>query len=287
MQVDPLALRVVAEVARQGSLTRAGAVLGMTQPAVSYQLRRAEDRLGLRLFTRSAAGCRPTPAGEVLLRGLLPGLAQIETALAEVAALARGPGLRILADYGFAGLWLLPRLAGFRAAHPGVEVQITAMQQVRAPLPGETALRFATAAEAGPGARLMLAEQVVPVAAPGVWAGAEPAALARAPLLHLESPAGAAWLDWPGWFAAHGLTRAPRGGELVLNTFDLVVQAALAGQGVGLGWLPLVAPLIHAGRLVALVPVLRREGLGYWLETGGAETAAHRAFARWLAAELA
>ena len=89
MQLDPAALRVIEAVARHGTLTRAGAALGMTQPAVSYQLRRAEERLGLRLFTRSAAGCRPTPAGEVLLRGLLPGLAQIETALAEVAALAR------------------------------------------------------------------------------------------------------------------------------------------------------------------------------------------------------
>lgn len=284
MQVDPLALRVVAEVARQGSLTRAGAVLGMTQPAVSYQLRRAEDRLGLRLFTRSAAGCRPTPAGEVLLRGLLPGLAQIESALAEVAALARGPALRILADYGFAGLWLMPRLSRFRAAHPGIEVQITAMQQVRAPLPGEAAVRFATAAEAGAGARLLLAEQVVPIAAPSLAVGG---ALASARLLHLDAPPGAAWLDWPGWFAAQGVLRHPRVGELVLNTLDLVVQAALAGQGVALGWLPLVAPLLAEGRLVALAPVMRRADRGYWLETGGADTAAHRAFADWLTAELA
>ena len=68
MQLDPAALRVIEAVARHGTLTRAGAALGLSQPAISYQLRRAEENLGLVLFQRSRAGCRPSPAGEVLLR---------------------------------------------------------------------------------------------------------------------------------------------------------------------------------------------------------------------------
>ena len=137
MQLDPAALRVIEAVARHGTLTRAGAALGMTQPAVSYQLRRAEDHLGVALFLRSQSGCRPTPAGEVLLRALLPALAQIDAALAEVVALSRQPALRILTDFGFAGLWLMPRLARFRSQHPEIEVQITAAQENRAARPGE------------------------------------------------------------------------------------------------------------------------------------------------------
>lgn len=281
MRIDPQALRVVEAVARQGSLTRAGAALGMTQPAVSYRLARVEARLGCRLFRREAQGCQPTAEGAVLLAALLPALAQIDAALAEVAAMGRAPVLRVLTDFGLAGQWLLPRLAGFRALHPGVETQITAAQVVPDPRPGEIAIRFARAAP--PGGWLLMPERVVPVASPswqGDWQhGPGPA------LLHLEAPPGAGWLTWADWFAAQGLVRARRAGELQLNTYDLVIQAALAGQGVALGWLPLIGAHLAAGSLVALAPEMRGAGTGYWVERTGPQTAAQRAFAQWLAQE--
>lgn len=281
MKLDPEALRVVEAVARQGSLTRAGAALGMTQPAISYRLARIEARLGCRLFRRGGQGCQPTAEGVVLLAALLPALAQIDAALAEVAAMGRAPVLRVLTDFGLAGQWLLPRLAGFRALHPAVETQITAAQVVPDPRPGEIAIRFSRAAP--PEGWLLMPERVVPVASPtwrGDWRGG-----LGASLLHLEAPAGAGWMTWADWFAAQGMARGRRAGELHLNTYDLILQAALAGQGVALGWLPLVETHLRAGTLVALAPELRGAGGGYWVEIAGPQTAAHRAFALWLAQE--
>ena len=281
MRLDPEALRVVEAVARQGSLTRAGAALGMTQPAVSYRLARIEARLGCRLVRRGGQGCQPTAEGAVLLAALLPALAQIDAALAEVAAMGRAPVLRVQTDFGLAGQWLLPRLAGFRALHPGVETRITAAQVVPDPRPGEVAIRFAKVAP--PGAWLLMPERVVPVASPG-WRG-DWRDGPGASLLHLEAPAGAGWMTWADWFAAQGVVRTRRAGELQLNTYDLILQAALAGQGVALGWLPLVEAHLAAGTLVALAPELRGTVGGYWVEVAGPPTAAHRAFALWLARE--
>jgi len=285
MQLDPAALRVIEAVAKAGTLTRAGAALGLSQPAISYQLRRAEEHLGAALFTRHRGGCQPTPAGEVLLRGLLPALAQIDAALAEAQARARPPALRILTDFGFAGLWLMPRLGAFRAAHPQIEVQITAAQDSRSPRPGEVAIRFARNGDLQ--GWLWMPERVVPVCVPGFAADSRPEALAQVQLLHIDAPSEARWVPWAGWFARHGLTRPRRNGELGLNTYEFVVQAVLAGQGVALGWRPLIDPHLASGALVSLGEEITTEGTGYWIEAPGPETPAHRALFDWLRAELA
>ncbi|MFD1808390.1 LysR substrate-binding domain-containing protein [Gemmobacter lanyuensis] len=60
---------------------------------------------------------------------------------------------------------------------------------------------------------------------------ADPADLARRTLLHLDAPPEARWFTWASWFATQGVVRPRRSGELGLNTYDFVVQAALAGQG--------------------------------------------------------
>ena len=285
MQLDPAALRVIEAVAKAGTLTRAGAALGLSQPAISYQLRRAEDHLGVTLFTRHRGGCQPTPAGEVLLRGLLPALAQIDAALAEAQAMARAPALRILTDFGFASLWLMPRLGAFRAAHPEIEVQITAAQDSRSPRPGEVAIRFARSGDLQ--GWLWMPERVVPVCVPGLATDPRPEALAQAPLLHIDAPSDVRWLTWAGWFARHGLTRPRRSGELGLNTYEFVVQAVLAGQGVALGWRPLIDPHLASGALVTLGEEITTEGTGYWIEAPGPETPAHQALFGWLRGQLA
>ena len=284
MQLDPAALRVIEAVAKAGTLTRAGAVLGLSQPAISYQLRRAEEHLGVVLFTRNRGGCQPTPAGEVLLRGLLPALAQIDAALAEAQAMAKAPALRILTDFGFASLWLMPRLGAFRAAHPEIEVQITAAQEGRTPRPGEVAIRFARTGDLQ--GWLWMPERVVPVCVPGLATDTRPEALAQAQLLHIDAPSDVRWLTWAGWFARHGLTRPRRSGELGLNTYEFVVQAVLAGQGIALGWRPLIDPHLASGALVTLGEEITTEGTGYWIEAPGPETPGHRALFDWLRAEL-
>ncbi len=155
-------------MAAAGSLSAAARGWACSQPAVSQRLRDTEARLGVALFLRGPRGVAPTAAGEVLLKALSPALPPSTARFEAIAARRRPALLRLRTDFAFAGLWLLPRLAAFRAAHPGAEVEITAAQDVPPPGPGEVAIRFATAAQVGPSARLVMPERVVPVAAPAL-----------------------------------------------------------------------------------------------------------------------
>ncbi|MEZ5888237.1 MAG: LysR substrate-binding domain-containing protein [Paracoccaceae bacterium] len=279
-KLDLGALDIVAAIVRAGTLTGAGDVLGMSQPAVSTQLRRIEAGLGRALFHRSPGGCRLTAAGEILWRAAEPALARVEAAVDEIAVMGRDEMLRVTTDFGFAALWLLPNLVTFREAHPGLELQVIASQAPQAPRVGEVAVRFARAGAVTAGARLLIEERVLPVCAPDHPAARQ--GLDGATLLHLQARTDAPWLDWDGWFADRGQTARPGRGDLRLNTYDLVVQAARAGQGVALGWLPLVEPYLQDGALVAAGPAVHRRHSGYWLEVGPGGGRAATAFADWL-----
>lgn len=87
-------LRTFDAVGRLGSLTRAAQELGLTQPAVTYQIRRVEEQLGLSLFHRSQGGSRLTEAGEVLFRAVRASVERIDDAAQETLRKARDPAIR-------------------------------------------------------------------------------------------------------------------------------------------------------------------------------------------------
>ncbi|MCV2870548.1 LysR substrate-binding domain-containing protein [Defluviimonas sp. WL0002] len=282
MKFDLGALDVVAAVVRNGSLTRAAAALGMSQPAVSYQLRKIEDGLKCTLFDRSSDGCTLTQAGTILWRALDPALAEIEAAVDEIGALGGARALRIVTDFAFAGFWLMPRLGEFRLSQPDLQVQIVATQSPGMPRKDEVAIRFGTAAAMPATARLLMPERVMPVCAPG-----HPAAVngpQGATLIHLEAHEGAQWMTWGKWFAATGQTYRAGPGDIRLNTYDFVIQAAVHGQGVALGWLPLIASQMAEGTLVPAGKAVDLGDRGYWLVEGPGQSV--QDFAGWLSKVL-
>lgn len=285
-RLDLGALSQFAAIVHEGSLTRAAQRLGVSQPALSLKLRSIEARLGERLFTRGIGGCQLTAAGAVLWRAVEPALERLDGALSEISALSRRPGLRILTDFGFASFWLMPRLGAFRALAPGLEVQIVATSAPEAPNSDEVTIRFGKAQSTPARTRLLMAERVLPVAAPGYGMAAR-GADQEAALLHLELGAAAGWLTWDDWFAMQGQHRPPHARDLRLNTYDLVIQAAVAGEGLALGWLPLVEPHLAAGTLVAVGPEVQRPTTGYWLDRGAHEGVAARLFSTWIHSTLA
>ncbi|MFB2557095.1 LysR family transcriptional regulator [Herbiconiux liangxiaofengii] len=122
--LDSPTLRVVAAVAEYGSITRAAAVLGFSQPALSQQLKRVEARIGMPLVTRSGRGIRLTDAGEVLARHATDVLAALDAAAGELSDLA---GLRAgrvrLAAFPSASSTIVPRLIrAIGVEHPGLEI---------------------------------------------------------------------------------------------------------------------------------------------------------------------
>lgn len=284
-------LRIFDAVGRLGSLTRAAQELGLSQPAVTYQIRRVEDQLGVQLFHRSQGGSRLSEPGEALFRAVHSGLERIDEAARDIRRKARAPAIRIFTDYGFAAFWLMPRVADFRRLHPQVEVHIVASQSLEDDLEGnaDAAVLFGGKDDFPDTARLLIPERVVPVCTPGFLARFGPfeeaAALAKAPLLHLETSGRPRWLTWTTWLAAQGVTREPAQGDLGLNTYSFVIQAALAEQGIALGWIGLVDAFLAAGTLVAIAPQVQRKDFGYWLVPHRPATGAAQALTQWLVDE--
>ncbi|WP_265517241.1 choline sulfate utilization transcriptional regulator [Nitratireductor luteus] len=284
-------LRIFDAVGRLGSLTRAAQELGLSQPAVSYQIRRIEEQLGVSLFHRAQSGSRLSESGDILFRAIHPSVESIDRAAHDIRRNARIPAVRIFTDYGFAAFWLMPRVAEFRSLRPQVEVHIVASQSLEDELESDAdaAVLFGAKDDFPDDARLLMPERVVPVCAPGFLDRFGPfekaAELAKAPLLHLETSGKPRWLTWTTWLATHGVRREPTQGDLGLNTYGFVIQAALAEQGIALGWIGLVDQHLTRGSLVTVGPEVTRADRGYWLVPSPSSSGATSALMDWLVNE--
>jgi LysR family glycine cleavage system transcriptional activator len=286
-------LRTFEAAARHLSFTQAAAELFVTQSAVSRQIRALEDDLGAPLFERRHRALALTPAGESLRSATL----EVLDRLRETVRRLRRPGARrtftVTTSVGFASLWLVPRLPRFTAAHPDVDVRISAVNRMvdldREDI--DVAVRF------GPRDRAqgtpLFGETVLPVCAPALAQDPrrplrEPADLARHVLLVTMAPgAGVAGLEWPMWLEAVGLAQLEPAGRLHFSQYDLLVGAAIAGQGVALGRMPLLADALGDGRLVAPFGRGAASPRGYSLITSsrGRDDEVARSFCDWLLVE--
>ncbi len=264
-------LRIFETVGRLGSITGAAAELGLSQPAVSYQIRRIEEQVGAQLVKRLHRGCRLTEQGDILFRAAQSGVGRLDDAVREIRLRAGSPMVRIFTDYGFASFWLMPRVGEFRRLHPGIEVHVVASQGLDGAFDGtaDAAILFGKKADFPSGAQLLMPERVRPVCSPAFRARFGPFpdadAIARQPLLHLDTVGRPRWFTWTSWLACHGVTREPAQGDFGLNTYGFVIQAATAEQGIALGWIGLVDAQLANGTLVAVGPEIRRDDCGYWL----------------------
>lgn len=287
------ALLAFEAAARHENFSAAARHLGMSQAAVSQHVQQIEQEIGQPLFRRLHRGAALTEAGRSLATALTQGLDRIEAALAALREEAEAPMLSIATDFGFASFWLMPRLSALAAALPGVEVRIVTSQTRRLIPAPDTDVTIAFGSVA-PGAPLLFPERVVPVCSPSFrdryrskdggfdWA--------RLPLLDLDAPEPGRWLGWRDWFAAASQPgRHGRGPVLHLNTYPLVVEAAMQGQGAALGWLPLLDRQMAAGLLVPMAEEIATATRGYALTISERALArpAVADFRRWLLEECA
>lgn len=290
--VDLAWMRLLVEVGRKGSLSAAAEALGLSQPAVSYQIRLLEQRFGLPLLQRLHRGVRFTEEGQRLLAIAERTVAEVDSLQRSLQAARRRPTVRLATDYAFSSLWLIPRMHAFRQQHPEIDLQIVATQRLGQHWreDADLAVAFGTGIEFGAGASLLIPEHVVPVCTPRLsqrhptGAASSPE---QGPRIHLEAESISPWLDWPSYLERLGLheTAHDRPGDLRFNTYALVVQAAMAGQGAALGWLGLVDHLLEAKLLVTAGEVVSVPGRGYWL-VSGRENDAVSHLAGWLLNEV-
>jgi putative choline sulfate-utilization transcription factor len=282
-------LRIIAEVGRSGNLTTAAQRLRLTQPGVSYQIRRIEEELGVQLLDRHHRGVNLTEEGQRLYELASRQVAEIDRLAKDIRARHKKPTIRLHTDYAFSSLWLMPRMQDFRARHPEINIRIVATQNPLGQLTNEedVVVFFGTQAEAGDGGMLLLSESVTPVCAPdfldrygGVFKGED---LARSRLIHLDSDS-ASWFDWNAFLARLGLRREAEReqGDISFNTYSLVIQAAISEQGIALGWTGLVDEMIANRVLVAIGPTIEATDRGYWLLATKGKDAAASKLVGWL-----
>lgn len=282
-------MRVLVEIGRRGSLTAAAQELGLTQPAVSYQMRQLEEQLATRLLIRQHRGVELTPEGRRLFDLVSQQVGEIDRLSDDFKARKR-PTVRLHTDYAFSSLWLIPRMQDFRARHPDINIQIAASQNPRRQNTGDddVLVIFGTHVEAGSNATLILPEKVRPVCAPGFLdalpENAVPEQLVTSKLIHLESSWASAWHDWPSYFAGIGVKRksGEEKGDISFNTYSLVVQSAITHQGLALGWAGLVDDLVESGALVGVGPTLEAPNRGYWLVDSKDRKSASGKLVEWL-----
>lgn len=290
-------LRGFEAAGRRLSFTLAAEELFVTQSALSRQIKALEDALGLTLFERRHRALALTAAGAAFHRDVSAALESIALASEVIRGRSRAPGLTLSTTVSFASLWIVPRLASFRAHHPDLDVYVSADDRVidLARSDVDVAIRYLPEARAPEGSLRLFGERMLPVASPKLVQHRgtplqRPEDLAHHVLLHLDDPDGRIpWLNWPAWLTSNGAPGLKPAGSLRFRYYDQVIQAAVGGQGVALGRIPLIAEHLRDGRLVAPFPKRFDTARGYFaiVAPGAADRPDVAAFVAWMLEEAA
>lgn len=270
-KLPPVSSLVTFEAAaRLANFTRAASELGVTQAAVSKQIHSLEEFLGIKLFARANRGIAVTPQGRRLLHAVVSGLDHIATIVDELRRPTGPAQVSITTTIALASVWLMPRVAAFRAIHPEIDLRIIAADPIMdlAAEGIDLGIRYGMGQWPGITAQPLFHIDLFPVCSPSYLERhprpRNPHDLLSATLLHIDEP-NSQDADWAVWFAAMGMVTPPFTGGLHFNNYPLLIQAALNGQGIGLGWGHIVDDLIKSGALVRPIDSMRRLKPAFYL----------------------
>ena len=246
-------------VVRHGSFTRAAAELGVTQSAISHQVRRLERHFGTPLLVRLNPGVELTIEGRALLPKLTAALDDLGALDVHVRRASRQRTLRVGVGSALSNWWLIRRLSRFAGRAPSINLELVPLEKDGvASRPVDIRIGWVLAGEAHRSTTQapLFQEHVFPVCAPALRAQASstPAALLSLPLIHKDADRLSEWC-WDAWFARFGWRRDDaRGRGMQLGDIGMCLAAAAEGGGVALGRSLLVSDAIADGRLAPLFP---------------------------------
>ena len=279
------ALRAFEAAARHLNFTRAAIELCVTQAAISHQVKGLEARLGVTLFRRLPRGLALTDEGLALQPALADSLDRIAELVEGIAGGMKTQVLSVATVGTFATGWLLPRLSGFGALHPRIDLRLFTNNN-RVDIAGEgldLAIRFGDGAWHGTESLALIETPLTPLCTPAIARTlAEPRDLLGASLLRSYRAD-----EWPRWFAAAGVPAPPLRG-IVFDSSVTMAAAAIQGTGIALAPPAMLARAIEDGALVR--PFAQEVVTGrYWLTwlKSRAPSPAMLAFRDWIVAQAA
>lgn len=273
--------------ARLGNLSRAAETLHLTVSALSHQIRALEERLDQRLFLRGARGITLTADGQQLFDRVAPALDTIEHALRPYGA-KRDQVLTISVMPSFASSWLVPRLAGFLAAHPQLEINLQSSVELvdfERERSIDAGLRFGRGQWPGLEATHLFDDWITPTASPTLLQRLGRPTLATLNRFPLLGDPGGRWSEWFG----HTGSTPPRRYTATFTDSETLHRAAVEGLGIALGRVTLTRPMIEAGLLDRLFDECLRAEYAHYLvwPPRSSSHAGLAAFRSWLQAEAA
>lgn len=282
-------LRIFEVAARHANFTAAARELRSTQSAISQTIRTLEEQLGVRLFERVHRGVKLTEAGTTLFTGIREGFATIDRSIEQIQRRHRQPHLKIFTDFAFAAYWLLPRLPLFREMHSHINVQIVTDQGVADWQNQEIDVAIVFCDEHQLiHVPCLFNETVLPVCSPSFLERHGPIddfdTLSKIPLLTLTADEDPKWLNWPRYFKQCAGLIHDGSSQLAFNNYTLLIQSAIAGHGICLGWRQLVGASLQSNILVGLDNMQTSTRGGYGLIDAHPEfpNSAKRALHQWL-----
>lgn len=267
-----IAARTFEAAARLGSFRLAAVELNVTPAAVSHQIKRLEDYLGIALFKRTNRKVELTDAGEALAAKLSEYFTGLERLLDPKAYSTTGI-VRITAMPSLAAKWLAPRLPDFLSLHPDLNVELDDGDELTSFGDGrfDLALRYGAGPYPGTHCIEWMAAPVVAVCSPALLRGggpplARPADIAHHTLLHDSTPLlPGKPPGWPQWISAAGVTGVNGAKGLRFSSVYVTLEAARAGRGVALAPEPLVRDDLRAGILAAPLDLALDNACRFWI----------------------
>ncbi|UVK56388.1 LysR family transcriptional regulator [Mesorhizobium sp. AR02] len=282
MEYVPLnAIRAFEAAARHLSFSAAGEELHVTHPAISHQIRRLEEWLGVPLFHRGARKVRLTDAGVILQASASGALAELGATCRRIRRNAASVTLSVGCIPSIASRWLVPRLPDFTASHPGIGMRVAYAKAEDRLGDDENDVLITLGADPTPGVTsLKLFSRLNrPVCSPHYLAGKQlrtPSGIAAADLLHDENRQG-----WSEWFSEAGLANVDVGNGPVFADFNILATAVIAGHGVALCPVDVFRDELKRGDLMVLSDISTNRDKSYFLTMSVDASPAALTFADW------
>lgn len=283
------ALRALESFARHGAVWRAADELHLTRSAVSHQLRLLERDLGFTLLQRLGKGVALTPQGRRYAQDVRRALTIIDNAAARHGGEEVCGALRVSCTPGLASMWLCTHIAAFQALYPGVFIRILTPRRLDDVSEPDADLFIAYGEGLWPNklTELLAEVEYSPLCSPAllnrIGGVAEPQDLFRGPLLHLGD-----FEDWTRLFAAARVIMPDPESGMVFSDMNLVLSAAIAGQGFAMGDELTCGKALDTGQLVRPLDLSIKASKAYHLvmDHGKTESPVIIAFRDWLRVRL-